>query len=887
MKPPEILGLIEEAAGTRMFEAKKQAALKVIEKKQAKVGEIGKVLDEEITPQLKKLRDERAAYLKWAANNTERERLAKFCVAWEFTTVEATRSAAGAAIGAAQELVKVDMARRTAARAEADVKGREIVAQQNRLAASRGGEFNALNETESRLGRELAAAAAAHKHRAGAAGEEERAAAAAEKALRDADAGMGAAASALARQRGEAETAVRNATALAAEVSTLRARLTAVTAGMSASGDAGAGSTVTDQLIAARARAAALRGEIASRELKAKHSRSVAKEALAAVKAAEADAAGLSAALERAQAGAAARRAELARLGFDAAREEALRGERDALASRVASASEAVDAEWASLSAQVSFSFDAHGMGKDWDSSRVKGTVAELVRLGARPEAAGALEVLAGGRLFQVIVDTEVTGKALLEKGRLRKRVTLIPLNQIKPSLLSADRRAAAARIGGDGAVPALSLVGYPSEVLRAMEYVFGSAFICDNSDIANAVCYDKAVLAKCVTLAGDVFDPAGTLEGGSSATGSGVPLLLRLAKAHEARDALRGDNERLAAVERALAGSAAAARTHATLSEAAELAGTEATLLGQRLSASALGAHKSRLEAAQGEVAAEEEGIAAATSALAALVTRIKDLEAEVKNVSAAREGRIAAAEGDLAKALKASTAAEVLAKKLQHSWESAQAESEAAGVERSALASAAAERTECAARLAKDAAAARATLDRLNEEHAAASARLAAAKEAISTADKAVRGLNKEKEAAIAAAEEADAAVKKGEANVAAVKREAKNAETRVANLLERHPWVAVERQFFASPNSDYDFSAKDPVQVAARLAEVEKQQGELERRINKKVMGMIDAAEREYHDLRTKKGIIENDKAKIEVRLCPVCVGEGCVSCRLIPF
>ena len=49
----------------------------------------------------------------------------------------------------------------------------------------------------------------------------------------------------------------------------------------------------------------------------------------------------------------------------------------------------------------------------------------------------------------------------------------------------------------------------------------------------------------------------------------------------------------------------------------------------------------------------------------------------------------------------------------------------------------------------------------------------------------------------------------------------------------------------------------------------------------------MGMIDAAEREYHDLRTKKGIIENDKAKIEVRLCPVCVGEGCVSCRLIPF
>ena len=43
MKPLETLSMIEEAAGTRMFEAKKQAALKTIEKKQAKVEEINKV----------------------------------------------------------------------------------------------------------------------------------------------------------------------------------------------------------------------------------------------------------------------------------------------------------------------------------------------------------------------------------------------------------------------------------------------------------------------------------------------------------------------------------------------------------------------------------------------------------------------------------------------------------------------------------------------------------------------------------------------------------------------------------------------------------------------------------------------------------------------------
>lgn len=40
MKPPEILGMIEEAAGTRMFEHKKQSAQKTIEKKQLKVWQL-------------------------------------------------------------------------------------------------------------------------------------------------------------------------------------------------------------------------------------------------------------------------------------------------------------------------------------------------------------------------------------------------------------------------------------------------------------------------------------------------------------------------------------------------------------------------------------------------------------------------------------------------------------------------------------------------------------------------------------------------------------------------------------------------------------------------------------------------------------------------------
>ena len=89
MKPPEILGMIEEAAGTRMFENKKQAALKTIDKKESKVQEITNVLAEEITPTLERLRAEQSHYVQFQANATKVERLERFCVAHEYAQAEA------------------------------------------------------------------------------------------------------------------------------------------------------------------------------------------------------------------------------------------------------------------------------------------------------------------------------------------------------------------------------------------------------------------------------------------------------------------------------------------------------------------------------------------------------------------------------------------------------------------------------------------------------------------------------------------------------------------------------------------------------------------------------------------------------------------------------
>lgn len=72
-------------------------------------------------------------------------------------------------------------------------------------------------------------------------------------------------------------------------------------------------------------------------------------------------------------------------------------------------------------------------------------------------------------------------------------------------------------QVGKDNVHTALSLVGYESDLRKAMEYVFGSTLVCDTLDNAKKVAFDKRVMTKTVTLGGDIFDPQGTLSGGEN----------------------------------------------------------------------------------------------------------------------------------------------------------------------------------------------------------------------------------------------------------------------------------------------------------------------------------------------------------------------------------
>lgn len=79
---------MEEAASTKLYENKKEAALKTIEKKDSKLREIDRVLYEDITPTIRKLREERSSYLEYQKIVREIEHLSRLIIAYDFTRLE-------------------------------------------------------------------------------------------------------------------------------------------------------------------------------------------------------------------------------------------------------------------------------------------------------------------------------------------------------------------------------------------------------------------------------------------------------------------------------------------------------------------------------------------------------------------------------------------------------------------------------------------------------------------------------------------------------------------------------------------------------------------------------------------------------------------------------
>ena len=77
----------------------------------------------------------------------------------------------------------------------------------------------------------------------------------------------------------------------------------------------------------------------------------------------------------------------------------------------------------------------------------------------------------------------------------------------------------------GGAARLALDLLNYDPKYEPAMRQVFGSTFVCDDSETAKKICFNPKLGFICVTLEGDKYEPSGALHGGSAPQGGNILL--------------------------------------------------------------------------------------------------------------------------------------------------------------------------------------------------------------------------------------------------------------------------------------------------------------------------------------------------------------------------
>jgi len=152
-----------------------------------------------------------------------------------------------------------------------------------------------------------------------------------------------------------------------------------------------------------------------------------------------------------------------------------------------------------------------------FDRSKVKGKVIKLFTI-ENERFATALEFLAGAKLYNVVVDNDNTSRLLLQRKCFDSKVFIIPLNKITSKQMSENQMKAIYDTFGNEAKLALDLIKYDKKYEPAMQYIFGSTFVCSTTEICKRITFNKSMGYRCVNMEGDIFEPQGTMSGGSYA---------------------------------------------------------------------------------------------------------------------------------------------------------------------------------------------------------------------------------------------------------------------------------------------------------------------------------------------------------------------------------
>lgn len=860
MKPVEILSMLEEAAGTKMYETKKQLALITIVKKDSKLKEINDILKEEIGPRLNKLKEERMQYVEFQRIERELEHSKRIYLAWKYINALSNSQKTEESVKNVQN--QIDLKLETITTGEEEIKNieekytellkkREM--DKNDMLESLEKELQEYEKKQCKLSAEINSNKENIK--------------ATQKTMDQIKINIADDKNALTSKEKELEkVGGLFQTLKEMDQKDTEALLKAqekyqkISAGLLESED-GQNATLEQQLINAKQSITEAQTELKQCEMMLNHNKQQLNKKQKDMHSTENEYKKYNLDLEKKEKELKNLENELQKLNYKDGHSEDLKNQRNTLTAEIRQLREKVD-QFESRYPQTRFEY--RNPESNFNTKSVKGIVCKLISVKDK-KAAYALEVAAGGKLYNVIVDTETTSKKLLQNGQLQQRVTIIPLNRVAGRFMDQQTIDLAEKlVGKENVQPALTLLDFPNEITPAITWVFGQIFVCKDMETARKVAFHERIMKKCVTLEGDLFDPAGTLSGGAPAKSGSI--ILKLEELKEIQNELNKKEQLLRNVETTLSNIAQIAEKHATLKQKYDLLTYEIDMIRQRLQQTSHHKIKEEVESLNATIQKLTQRIIAAKNLEKDSTKRAKDLEAQLKDAVNIREKQLKEAENQL-------NIFKKKAEKSRKEWQNREQESKTLELEIKELIKTIESGNEQLLQakeksnlLEQKGETLQQELEEIKDKIKELQNSIKEKKNIINQQNKEMQGLITRKEDIIKQNKELELDIKKLNHEINDIKKCAADCKHKVLELTRKYEWIEQEKAYFGKEGGIYDFKVNKPDEMEQKVHHLEGMREKLRRNINTRAISLLDKEEEEYNETLKRKKIVENDKKKI---------------------
>ncbi|KAK9459754.1 RecF/RecN/SMC [Lipomyces oligophaga] len=864
MKPTEILAMIEEASGTRMFEERRDKAIKTITKKDKKVEEINGLLREEIEPKLEKLRTEKRSFLELQQTQSDLERLTKVVVAHDYVKYTNLLNNFGQLLdNKTSELNTIEFnLNRT--RREMTVINEEIrrIQALRETELQKGTTFQKLEQQMKEFSHNLVRLNTHLELKSKNILEEEQNGNQLKKMISNLSAQLETKAQELTIKEAEYKTLTQAHEVMSSEALIKEELLEALRIGVASK--EGQTNGYMDQLEEAKTAISQAKTKQEQVKLQILHLQKRVKELEPKAKKARQQNQGLFQKLESLKADCLPLEAALKEINFDPHALDKMRHQEAESEAKVRHLGNKI-ADLKRKVANVDFSYTDPVPG--FDRSKVKGLVAQLFSIEpSKFEAASALEICAGGRLYNVVVDNEVTGSQLLENGKLRRRVTIIPLNKIAGFKASAEQIGAAKSIAPGKVNIALSLVGYDEELYSAMNYVFGSTFICADADTAKKVTFDDRVRMKSVTLQGDMYDPNGTLSGGSAPNENGGILIVmqELNKLNAEYDQELSKLNQLKEIKAAEKGRI---DKGTQITQKLDLKKHELSLLEQQIANNSSSAVINDLNSVCESIEAFKNEIIVAQEQQKKSESQAKKIEKDMKEFETNKDSKLENLKREAENRRNQAT------KQLEQ-VKSCQRQLQIVELDRDQIQADLNNQKEAYIETEKNWHCLKKEIERIQQEQVEIQVQYEEISKTVETEKAKMMGFDEELDAldqTLKAKEQScsdfEIGQQKMKHELEKIVSEKQVARGKLDGLVAEYPWIEEDKESFGRSGSVYDYSGVNISDCIASMKKLGDRYSEMKKTVNGKVMNMIDSVEKKEIALRSMLKTVEKDKRKIE--------------------